>query len=312
VAEKIEQPEVEDVSFCVLVPGERLDKTVVGTLPYLSRARVQKLIKTGGIAVDGHPQKPSYRVQRAEEVNVHIRASRPQTVLPEDAPIDLVYEDESLLVVNKPAGVVVHPAPGHTEGTLVNALLARYPGIGSVGEVGRAGIVHRLDKDTSGVLVVAKNEATRVVLQRAFKRRTVSKTYLALVDGRMDPHEGVIEAPIGRSRRERKRMAVVKTGRDARTAYRVRQYFAEYTLLEVMPQTGRTHQIRVHLSWMGHPVVGDRVYGRRRQRLLRGRVFLHAWRLRFDHPVTGEPVEFSAALPPELSRVLKKLRASEG
>ncbi len=288
--------------------GERLDKIVTASVPHLTRAAVQRLIKTGAVTVNGKTAKPGYRVQAGEKISVQIPSQPSTQVLPEAIPLDIIYEDAKLLVVNKPAGLVVHPAPGHTGGTLVNALLARYPGIAGVGGPERAGIVHRLDKDTSGLIVVAKDEATHAALQRQFKRRGVLKTYLALVEGQVQPPEGIIEAPIGRDSVRRKRMMVTHSGRQARTIYRVAEYFAEHTLLEVRPITGRTHQIRVHLAWLGYPVVGDEVYGHRRQRLLQGRHFLHAARLRFTHPITGEEVALEAPLPPELADVLKRLR----
>jgi 23S rRNA pseudouridine1911/1915/1917 synthase len=288
--------------------GERLDQVLAARLPELSRAQAQRLIKSGEATVNARPSKPSYRVQVGDEVSACIPAEVPEAVLPEDIPLDVIYEDDFLLVVNKPAGMVVHPALGHPSGTLVNAVLAHCPDVAEVGGPDRAGIVHRLDKDTSGLILVAKDEATRTALQRKFKRRQVAKTYLALVEDQVQPREGVIDAPIGRNKRQRKKMAVVRSGRPARTMYRVAEYFAEHTLLEVRPHTGRTHQIRVHLSWMGYPVVGDAVYGYNRQRLLSGRHFLHAAELRFVHPATGEEVEFKAPLPPELAALLQRLR----
>jgi len=290
--------------------GERLDKVVPTHVPDLSRAMAQRLIKTGAVTVNGQPSKPSYRVQVGDEVVVRVPAEMPEQVVPEDIPLDIIYEDEALLVVNKPAGMVVHPAYGHTSGTLVNAVLAHCPQVADVGGPDRAGIVHRLDKDTSGLILIAKDDAIRAALQRQFKRRQVAKTYLALVEGQVQPREGVIEAPVGRDKRQRKKMAVVRSGREARTLYRAVEYFRNHTLLEVRPYTGRTHQIRVHLAWLGYPVVGDAVYGRRRQRLLHGRHFLHAARLRFTHPATDEEVEFKAPLPPELITLLKQLRRS--
>jgi 23S rRNA pseudouridine1911/1915/1917 synthase len=296
------------VSFAVEQSGERLDRVIPAHLRDFSRAVVQRLIKTGEATVNGKLSRPSYRVQVGDKIVVRIPVEIPEPVVPEDIPLDIIYEDDALLVVNKPAGMVVHPALGHASGTLVNALLAYCPQVADVGGVERAGIVHRLDKDTSGLILIARDEATRSALQRQFKRRQVAKTYLALVEGHVHPREGVIEAPVGRDKRQRKRMAVVRRGREARTMYRAIEYLTDHTLLEVRPHTGRTHQVRVHLAWMGYPVVGDVVYGRRRQRLLRGRHFLHAAGLRFTHPATGEEVEFKAPLPPELAAVLKRLR----
>jgi 23S rRNA pseudouridine1911/1915/1917 synthase len=304
-----EQSAVETV-FTVDRGGERLDKAIPAYVQDFSRATAQRLIKTGEVTVNGQPSKPSYRVQVGDEVVVRIPAEMPKPVLPENIPLDVIYEDDVLLVVSKPAGMVVHPALGHPSGTLVNAVLAHCSQIADVGGPERAGIVHRLDKDTSGLILVAKDEATRAALQRQFKHQKVTKTYLALVEDQVQPREGVIEAPIGRDKRQRKKMAVVRSGRPARTLYRAIEYFAAHTLLEVRPYTGRTHQVRVHLSWLGYPIVGDTVYGHRRQQLLRDRHFLHAARIHFTHPVTGEEVAFKAPLPPELAAVLKRLRRS--
>jgi 23S rRNA pseudouridine1911/1915/1917 synthase len=296
------------ISFTADEEGERLDRVVAARVPDLSRSQVQRLIKDGAVTVNGRPSKPSYRVEVGDEIAVEIPAELPERVKPENIPLDIIYEDAALLVVNKPAGMVVHPALGHASGTLVNAVLAHCPQAAEVGGPERAGIVHRLDKDTSGLILVAKDETTRAALQHQFKRRQVTKTYLALVEGQVQPREGVVEAPVGRNKRQRKQMAVVRSGREARTTYRAVEYFSDHTLLEVHPHTGRTHQVRVHLAWLGYPVVGDAVYGHRRQRLLQGRHFLHAARLRFTHPPTGEEVAFEAPLSSELAGVLKQLR----
>lgn len=303
-----EEQVVPLVTFTVEAGGERLDKITPAHVPDLSRATAQRLIKAGEVTVNGRLSKPSYRVQVADDVVVRVPTEMPAPVVPENIPLDVIYEDDALLVVNKPAGMVVHPAYGHASGTLVNAVLAHCPQIADVGGPDRAGVVHRLDKDTSGLILIAKDGVTRAALQRQFKRRQVAKTYLALVEGQMQPREGVVEAPVGRDKRQRKKMAVVRSGREARTLYRAIEYFADHTLLEVRPHTGRTHQVRVHLSWLGYPIVGDAVYGRHRQRLLRGRHFLHAARIRFSHPATSEEVEFEATLPPELAAVLDQLR----
>ena len=298
--------------FVVEHGGERLDKVVPNHIPDLSRAVTQRLIKAGEVTVNGRPSKPGYRVQVGDEVMVQVPVEFPEPVLPESIPLDIRYEDEYLLAVNKPAGMVVHPAIGHPAGTLVNAVLAHCPQVAEVGGPERAGIVHRLDKDTSGLILIAKDEATQVALQRQFKRRQVAKTYVALVDGLVYPREGVIEVPVGRDKRHRKRMAVVRSGRPAQTMYRVVEYFSDNTLLEVRPHTGRTHQIRVHLSWMGYPIVGDVVYGPRRQRQLTDRHFLHAAQLRFAHPGFGQDIEIKAPLPPELDGLLERLRRGPG
>lgn len=288
--------------------GERLDRMLAGALPDVSRSQLKRLIKSGEVLVNGALSKPSYPVEAGDQIVVRLPEETEPVVKPEAIPLDIVYEDQHLLLVNKPAGMVVHPAYGHREGTLVNAVLAHAPEVADVGGLERAGIVHRLDKDTSGLIIVAKDNETRTALQRQFKRRQVEKTYLALVEGRMEPKEGIVDAPIGRDKRDRKKMAVVRSGRPARTRYRAIEYFDDHTLLEVMPHTGRTHQIRVHLAWLGYPLVGDAIYGYRRQRLLKQRHFLHAARLRFTHPATGTGVEFEARLPQALAALLQRLR----
>jgi 23S rRNA pseudouridine1911/1915/1917 synthase len=298
----------QNITFRVESDGERLDKVVAANAPDLSRAVVQRLIKQGQVTVNGRSSKPSYRVEAGDEVLVQIPATQSPQGLAEQVALDVIYEDEHLLLVNKPAGLVVHPAYGHESGTLVNALLGHCPQLRDVGGVERAGIVHRLDKDTSGLIVVAKNEEAHSALQRQFKRRSVKKTYLALVEGHPEPPQGVIDAPIGRDKRQRKRMAIVRSGRTALTAYRVIEHFDEHSLVELQPESGRTHQLRVHLAWLGYPVVGDRVYGYRKQRLLKHRHFLHARQLEFTHPVTGENLSLLAPLPDKLVRLLERLR----
>jgi len=298
--------------------GQRLDKYVAEMVPDLSRSRVQKLIEEGLVTVNGGMAKPSYRVEIGDLVVVHIPPPEPVEVRPEAIPLDIVYEDEDIIVVNKPAGMVVHPAYGHRTGTLVNAILAHCPNLAAAEGDLRPGIVHRLDKDTSGLIIVAKHDAARRHLQRQFKRREVKKVYVVLVEGRLEPTWGVIEAPIGRDKKRRKRMAVVEDGREARTEYRVVEYFDDkagkvsrsYTLVEAEPKTGRTHQVRIHFASIGHPVAGDRVYGFRKQRLsaLR-RQFLHARTLGFRLPGSGEYIELTAELPDDLRAVLEGLKA---
>lgn len=289
--------------------GERLDRWLTAQLTTLSRSQIQKLIEAGEVTVDGlAPAKSGVKLEGGETVVVRLPALVSEQPEPEAIPLDIVYENQHALVLNKPAGMVVHPAPGHSGGTLVNALLARYPDLEDPEQPTRPGIVHRLDRETSGLLVVAKSARARRFLQRQFKRRAVVKEYLALVQGQFDAERGVIEGPIGRDPRHRQRRAVVTTGRPAETRYQVVEALGEYTLLNVHPVTGRTHQIRVHLAAIGHPVVGDRVYGPRRQRLALERHFLHAWRLRLQLPGEPEPRTFEAPLPPELVALLEALR----
>ena len=298
-------------SFTVEEHNKRLDRVISDRIPDLSRTQGQRLIEEAHVTVNGRPRKPAYRVNPGERVIVILPPKEPDVaVRPEPIPLDIIYEDEHLVVINKPAGMVVHPAPGHPDGTLVNALLAHCPLIAEAGRRERAGIVHRLDKDTSGVLVVAKDEDALHALHEQFRNREVQKTYLALVSGRVQPPEGIIEVPIGRDPKDRQRMTALPEGRYARTRYCAVEFFRKHTLLEAHPYTGRTHQVRVHLSWLGYPVVGDSRYGPRRQRLLKDRHFLHARRLAFAHPVTGEKITFEAPLPPELDDVLRRLRPS--
>ncbi len=289
--------------------GQRLDRYVAGRLMGLSRATVQKLIDEGHVLVNHAPAKASYRVAEGDMVEVALRpAEREPEAVP--IPLDVLYEDGAIVVLNKPAGLVVHPAHGHVSDTLVNALLARYPELRSwPAEEGFPGLVHRLDRDTSGVLLVARTVPVRDALRAQFKAGTVRKVYLALVIGRPRLNRARIEAPVARDERERKRMAVVSEGgREAITEYEVLEPLGNYTLVEVRPVTGRTHQIRVHLAAIGHPVVGDRVYGPERQRLALDRVFLHAAELTFRHPISGDEMTFRAPLPPELEEVLRQLR----
>jgi len=286
--------------------GERLDSVVAARLP-ISRTHAARLAADGAVSVDGVGERKSARVEEGQEVVVRVPAPEPASAEAEDIPLDIVYEDSDLLVIHKPAGLVVHPAPGHPGGTLVNALLHRCGDLAGIGGVLRPGIVHRLDKDTSGLLVVAKNEAAQASLAGQIKRREVRKLYLALVRGRVEPPEGVIDAPIGRHPRRRQRMAVVEGRREAQTRYRVREFLDDdgvaYSLVEAEPLTGRTHQIRVHFASIGRPVVGDRLYGKASP--LVGRQFLHAWRLGFRLPASGRYQEFESPLPGDLAEALR-------
>ena len=288
-------------------PGERLDVFVARRRPDLSRSRVQRLIAEGLVVVDGAPARAGRKLSADEKVTVTLPPPEPSTVEPEPIPLTVWYEDEDLLVVDKPAGMPVHPSAGHRRGTLVNALLAHCPSLAGIGGSQRPGIVHRLDKDTSGLMVVAKNDAAHQSLSRQLKERSVRKGYAALVEGRLEPPEAIIEAPIARDPSHRKRMAVVPGGREARTAYKVRRYLDGYTLVEVTPSTGRTHQIRVHFASLGHPLVGDPLYGRRSKVL--GRQFLHAHRLGFHHPRDGRYLKFESPLPQDLQSALEALAA---
>jgi len=289
--------------------GTRLDKFLAEQVADLSRSAIRRLIDAAQVTVSGEPVKASYKVRPGDLVVVCVPQPEPEEPAAEAIPLSIAYEDQALIVVNKPAGMVIHPAPGHRSGTLVNALLAHCPDLAGDSGDARPGIVHRLDRDTSGLILVAKNEQIRRALQRQFKARQVRKVYLALLDGNLEAARGRIEAPLGRDPRHRQRMAVVPGGREAVTEYRLLASLAggDYSLVEAEPKTGRTHQIRVHFASIGHPVVGDTVYGRRRTRLPVPRQFLHAQRLGFTHPLTGQPLEFSAPLPDDLATVLHLL-----
>jgi 23S rRNA pseudouridine1911/1915/1917 synthase len=290
--------------------GGRADR-FAADLSGLSRSRVQRLMAAGRVTADGQPVRANSIVAPGAVLVIDVPPPEPAGIEPEAIPLDVVYEDADVLVVAKPAGLVVHPSPGHWSGTLVNALLARDTAYGGIAGVERPGIVHRLDRDTSGLLMVAKNDAAQTSLMAQLKARRVKKTYLALVQGSVAAAAGRIEAPIGRDPRNRQRMAVVPDGRPSVTGYRVRERLPGWTLLEVDLVTGRTHQIRVHLAALGHPVAGDTVYGTGTAR--RGpegleRLFLHAWRLVFATPATGDLVRLEAPVPPELEEVLAALR----
>ncbi|MBA7624081.1 Ribosomal large subunit pseudouridine synthase D [subsurface metagenome] len=286
-------------------PGTRLDKFIVGKCPELSRTQAQKLIADGYVTVSGRVAKSSLKLEIGDKIDIIIPPTPPSPLSPEAIPLNILYEDDDLLVVDKPAGLTVHPAPGHPDHTLVNAILSHFPHLADISDSLRPGIVHRLDKDTSGVMLVAKNQVAQANLINQFKARAIVKAYLVLVKGKLTPERGIIEAAIGRDPRNRKRMAVVAEGSEARTQYQVIKYIGGYTLLEVILETGRTHQIRVHLSAIGYPVVGDPVYGVKSPLL--SRQFLHACRLGFKLPSTGEYVEFTSELPLDLAQALKDI-----
>lgn len=297
------------------VAGQRLDRALADLRPSLSRTRAQAGIKAGEVTVDGRPAKPSLllelgqRLAFAPTLGQAGASATDATPQPEDIPLRVVYEDAHLLVIDKPAGLVTHPAPGHATGTLVNALLAHAPDMDDGDHSQRPGIVHRLDKDTSGLMVIAKDATTHTALTEQMRERAVIKRYLALVEGRIEPPSGTIDAPIGRDPRTRLKMALVseaRGGRPARTRYQTLRYVPGRALLEVQLETGRTHQIRVHLAALRHPVVGDTVYGRP-QAPMPPRQFLHAAHLEFRHPTTGEWMAFDSPLPPDLAEFLERL-----
>lgn len=300
--------------------GERLDKFLTDQLAaqgaLLSRVRVQQLIKDGVVRVNGKHEKPAYRLAAGDQLEALLTpellapADQNSALQPEPLPLHILYRDDDIVAIDKPAGMVVHPAAGNAQGTLVNALLAHFPQVAAVGGENRAGIVHRLDKETSGVILVALSEAARLHLMAQFAARAVHKRYIALVDGAPRTADGVINAPIGRDPDQRKRMAILpanRGGREAISHFQVLERFAQHTLLEILPQTGRTHQIRVHLAFIGCPIVGDKVYGRRKPTLKLSRHFLHAESITFRN-MANALVRVQAPLPPELSHVLAALR----
>jgi 23S rRNA pseudouridine1911/1915/1917 synthase len=293
-------------------PGERLDRALAKALPDLSRSQCQKLIKNGHVTISGSAVKAGQRVADGEVVTVFLPPVQSAGLIAENIPLDIRYEDDDIILINKPAGMVVHPAPGHESGTLVNAVLALCPDLPGIGNEKRPGVVHRLDKDTSGLIIMAKNDGALHHLQQQFQDRTVRKCYLALVHGRIAYPEFLIDAPIGRDLRDRKSMSVIRPdssarSRPAQTQVTLRDHQADYSLVICMPYTGRTHQIRVHLAYIGHPIVGDSVYGQKKNNQMLGRQFLHAYELSFKRPSDDTQLSFKAELPLELSEVLNNI-----
>lgn len=289
----------------------RLDKFLVMKLPDFSRSRLQKLIENGNIWVDGvAAQKSGLMISQGSRIRVELPPPEPSMLVPEAIPLDIIFENDDLLVVNKPAGMVVHPAAGHESGTLVHAALAHAPEMKGIGGEKRPGVVHRLDKDTSGIILLAKNDKAHHWLQDQFRLRKAIKTYIALVDGKPPTPNGRIEAAVGRNGAHRQMMSVtgIKKGRAAVSEYHTLESFKEHTLLEVHPLTGRTHQVRVHLKFIGCPIAGDRVYGHHHPTIGLKRQFLHASRLTIRLPGEEKPRTFEARLPRELEQVLDKLR----
>lgn len=288
-------------------PGERLDRFLSDRCADLSRSRIKRLIAGGEVTVDGRGQNAGFRLRLGQTVAISVPEPAPTHMLPQDIPLNVIHQDEDLLVVDKPAGMPVHPGVGHPDSTLVNAVLGLDPAIGEVGGTMRPGLVHRLDKDTSGLIAIAKTDRAHASLTGQLRDRIVNKGYLALVMGALSPVEAVIDAPIGRHPHDRKKMAIVEDGRPSSTRYMTLTSYRDCTYTDVRPRTGRTHQIRVHFASIGHPVVGDALYGREDSRI--GRHFLHAAYLEFEHPASGERVHFHSHLPNELQRLLEELSA---
>lgn len=300
--------------------GMRIDVFLAARLPGCSRSLASHLVSNGQFKINGKAAKPGYRLKAGDIVSGRMPEPTPSEFRPEPIPLEILYEDGDIIVINKPPGLVVHPAPGHPAGTLVNALLHHCPDLGGIGAERRPGIVHRLDRDTSGTLVAAKNSAAMDHLAAQFKNRTVKKDYLALVYGEMPADSGVIRMPIGRHPVDRKRMSThSRKGREAETGWRVARRWCGCTLLELRLKTGRTHQVRVHCAAIGRPIVGDPVYGRRRAAedpaaIPAGsgavrRQMLHAWRLEIIHPRSGEAMRFESPLPEDMQRLIARLEA---
>lgn len=293
--------------------GKRLDVYLCEELSELTRSRIQKLIAEGSIAVNGAAAKANLKLKPGDRIEVVVPQPKEVEITPEEIPLDIVYEDDHMLVVNKPQGMVVHPAAGNFSGTLVNALMA-YCGdslSGINGEI-RPGILHRIDKDTSGLLLVAKDDAAHLGLSQQIKEHSLTREYLALVHGRIKEDSGTIDAPIGRDEKNRKKMTITeKNSRNAVTHFFVEERFDKYTFVRCRLETGRTHQIRVHMSKGGHPIVGDPVYGRKKEEFKLHGQLLHAWKVGYIHPVSGEYMEFSRDLPDYFKQVIDILRRKQ-
>lgn len=290
---------------------ERLDRYIASKDIQLSRVMIQRLIEDKEIMVNGKSQKVSYKVQEGDKITINIPEAKETNLKAQDIPLDIIYEDNDILVVNKQKGMVVHPAAGNPDGTLVNAIMAHCKGnLSGIGGEIRPGIVHRLDKDTSGLLIIAKNDKAHIAMSSQIQNREVKKVYLALVRGNVPEDEATINMPIGRSTKDRKKMAVSKTGKNAITHFKVIKRFGNYTFLEINIETGRTHQIRVHMSEIGYPVVGDAIYSNGKNEFGVQGQMLHAKSLDFNHPITGEKMHLEADLPKYFNDILSQLQSN--
>lgn len=286
----------------------RLDAYIASKKENISRTNIQRLIEEGSILVNGQKKKISYKVQIGDNIEINIPEAKETDIKAEDIPLEVVYEDSDIIVVNKPKGMVVHPANGNPDGTLVNAIMNICKGsLSGIGGEIRPGIVHRLDKDTSGLLIVAKNDLAHINMSTQIKNREVKKIYIALVKGNINENEATINMPIGRSTKDRKKMAVIKEGKEAVTHFKVLKRYGDYTLLKIKIDTGRTHQIRVHMAEIGHPVVGDMVYSKGKNEFGVEGQMLHATSLDFKHPITGKEMHLEADLPEYFKNVLNEL-----
>lgn len=292
--------------------GVRIDKYLADQLPDITRSYLQKLLKDGSVEMNGKPVKASAKTVAGAVVELTIPEPEEPEILPEDIPLDILYEDSDVILINKPKDMVVHPAAGHYTGTLVNALMYHCKGdLSGINGVLRPGIVHRIDKDTTGVLIVCKNDKAHNALAEQLKEHSITRKYRAIVCGNLKEDEGTVDAPLGRHPQDRKKMAIVRNGgKRAVTHYRVLERFGNYTYIECQLETGRTHQIRVHMASLGHPLLGDEVYGRAKSPFKLEGQTLHAMVLGFIHPTTGEYMEFEAPLPEYFEKLLEKLRKS--
>ena len=303
--------ESRDLSFTVSdeYRGYRLDKGISEFYDEISRSRIAKLIKDGEVRVNGEAVKPSHTLETGDEISLFLPESELPDILPEDIPLDILYEDEDVLVINKPKGMVVHPAAGHYSGTLVNALMYHCRDLSGINGVLRPGIVHRIDRDTTGSLIVCKNDKAHRNIAGQLEVHSIDRRYRAVVWGHFDAEEGTVDLPIGRDRKDRKKMAVDPAGKRAVTHYRVLESFKDFSYVECTLETGRTHQIRVHMTRMGHPILGDEVYGVRKARIKTYGQTLHAYFIGFDSPATGRRTEVTAPIPAYFEEILEKLRS---
>ncbi|RLQ92832.1 RluA family pseudouridine synthase [Planomicrobium sp. Y74] len=303
---------MEDLTIQVTeeMAGQRIDKAVSAMDEDWSRSQIANWVKDGAVRVNGQIVKPNYKVRLEDVIIATPPVLEELDVVPEDLELEIVYEDADVLVVNKPKGMVVHPAPGHSHGTLVNGLMHHCTDLSGINGIVRPGIVHRIDKDTSGLLMVAKNDAAHTSLVNQLVRKSVTRKYIALVHGHIPHDKGTIEAPIARDPKERQNMSVVDKGKHAVTHFRVLERFGDFTLVECRLETGRTHQIRVHMKYIGYPLVGDPKYGPKKTMDIGGQA-LHAEVIGFDHPKTGEYMEYSAEMPEEFAELLESLRKKD-
>lgn len=296
------------MEFTIKMEGERLDKAIKNKETEISRTRLQKLIEEGKVKVNGKIEKNSYIVKTGDKILIEEEEPEEIELEPQEIPLDIIYEDNDIIVINKPKGLVVHPGNGNPDHTLVNAVMAKCKGsLSGIGGKIRPGIVHRLDKDTSGLIIVAKNDKAHIGLSEQLKNKEIKKTYIALVRGNIQENEATIQMPIGRSTKDRKKMAVTKKGKEAITHFKVLKRYGKYTLLEVKIETGRTHQIRVHMAEIGHPVVGDMVYSNGKNEFGIEGQMLHAKQLEFKHPITQEEIKLTAPLPEYFEKILGQL-----